>query len=39
MKGIPLNVLKEILGHSNAKTTLEIYTQAQMEKVWDVFAV
>jgi Site-specific recombinase XerD len=39
MKGIPLNVLKEILGHSNARTTLEIYTQAQMEKVFDVFAI
>jgi len=39
MKGIPLNVLKEILGHSNAKTTLEIYTQAQMEKILDAFAI
>ena len=39
MKGIPINVLKEILGHSNVRTTLEIYTQAQMEKVWDVFAI
>ena len=39
MKGIPINVLKEILGHSNVRTTLEIYTQAQMEKVFNVFAV
>ena len=39
MKGIPINVLKEILGHSNAKTTLEIYTQAQMEKILDAFAI
>ena len=39
MKGIPINVLKEILGHSNVRTTLEIYTQAEMEKIWDVFAV
>ena len=38
-KGLPIKVLKEILGHSDVKTTLEIYTQAEMEKAYDFFAV
>ncbi|MFZ8860265.1 MAG: hypothetical protein ACO2PP_07160 [Thermocrinis sp.] len=32
------NVLKEFLGHSSVRTTLEIYAQAQKEKVLDLIA-
>jgi len=38
MKNIPPNVLKEWLGHSSAKTTLEVYAQAQKEKMLDLIA-
>jgi len=29
MRNIPPNVLKEFLGHSSVRTTLEVYAQAQ----------
>jgi len=32
-KGVPPNLLKELLGHSSIKTTMEIYAQAQKEKL------
>jgi len=38
MKNIPPNVLKEFLGHSSVRTTLEVYAQAQKEKVLDLIA-
>jgi len=38
MRNIPPNVLKEFLGHSSVKTTLDIYAQAQKEKVLDLIA-
>jgi integrase len=38
MKNIPPNVLKEFLGHSSVKTTLDIYARAQKEKVLDLIA-
>ena len=38
MKNLPPNVLKEFLGHSSVRTTLEIYAQAQKEKVLDLIA-
>jgi integrase len=38
MKNIPPNVLKEFLGHSSIRTTLEVYAQAQKEKVLDLIA-
>jgi integrase len=34
MKNIPPNLLKEFLGHSSVRKTLEVYTQAQKEKVY-----
>jgi len=37
-KGLPINFLKEFLGHSSSKTTLEIYAQAQKEKSLEVLA-
>jgi integrase len=37
-KGVPINFLKEFLGHSSSKTTLEIYAQAQKEKSLEVLA-
>jgi integrase len=37
-KNIPPNVLKEFLGHSSVRTTLEVYAQAQKEKVLDLIA-
>jgi len=38
MRNIPPNVLKEFLGHSSVRTTLEVYAQAQKEKVLDLIA-
>ncbi len=37
-KGLPINFLKEFLGHSSSKTTLEIYAQAQKEKSLEVLS-
>jgi integrase len=37
-KGLPINFLKDFLGHSSSKTTLEIYAQAQKEKSLEVLA-